>query len=379
MTRQFSTSLLVVCMVTATFLAAPASSATDPGAYTVHEWGTLTSIAGPDGRAVEWMPQAGPSDLPCFVQHSLFSVKGSVSGTVRMETPVLYFYADRAIIVDVSVRFRDGVITEWYPPAIVTPENVPIPSNSGGAITWRHVAVTPGAPEAFPIEDGESHYYAARRTNAVPLQAGPNMEKFLFYRGVGRMALPIAATVDGDGHVAVKNPGGLPLGDVILFKNEHGHIAYDVLRDLTTVDPAVEGREPTTELEGMLEAHGLYAEEARAMIDTWRDSWFEDGTRLIYIVPRPAIDAALPLAITPPPAGTVRVFVGRMELVTRSIVNDIRTALLAGDGATLQRYGRFLDAMGRRVIAESAPDERERLTQRLQQSNVAAILAPVCR
>jgi hypothetical protein len=75
----------------------------------------------------------------------------------------------------------------------------------------------------------------------------------------------------------------------------------------------------------------------------------------------------------------VRVFVGRMELVTRSIVNDIRTALLAGDGATLQRYGRFLDAMGRRVIAESAPDERERLTQRLQQSNVAAILAPVCR
>src|SRR5882724_8920154 len=114
MTRHFST-LLVVGTATATFLAAPASTANDPGPFTAHEWGTFTSIAGPDGRAVEWMPQAGPSDLPCFVQRSLFNVKGSLTGTVRMETPVLYFYTDRAITVDVSVRFRDGLITEWFP------------------------------------------------------------------------------------------------------------------------------------------------------------------------------------------------------------------------------------------------------------------------
>ena len=28
---------------------------------TVHEWGTFTSIAGEDGRAVEWLPFGGPT------------------------------------------------------------------------------------------------------------------------------------------------------------------------------------------------------------------------------------------------------------------------------------------------------------------------------
>jgi hypothetical protein len=373
MTRAAFVLLLVGCVAAATFLAGPVSTASDPGPFTVHEWGTFTSIAGPDGNAVEWLPQAGPSDLPCFVQRSLFSVKGSLSGTVRMETPVLYFYAARPLSVDVNVRFRDGMITEWFPPAKVTPDSFPAPQNGGGAITWRRIAVTPGAAEAFPTENGDSHYYAARRTNAVPIQAGPNREKFLFYRGVGRMALPVAATIDADGHVVVRNLGDDPLGDMILFKNDHGHIAYDVLRNLTTIDPPVEDRQPADELERLLEANGLYAEEALAMIDTWRDSWFEEGTRLMYIVPRKAIDAELPLLIDPPPTDTARVFVGRMELVTPSIMGDIRTALLADDRATLQRYGRFLDAMGKQVVAQSAPDERERLWPLLERARAPAI------
>ena len=55
----------------------------------VHEWGTFTSIAGEDGLPVEWLPLTGQSDLPCFVERSSFTVKGSIAGTVRMETPVL--------------------------------------------------------------------------------------------------------------------------------------------------------------------------------------------------------------------------------------------------------------------------------------------------
>src|SRR5207244_3833047 len=60
---------------------------------TVHEWGTFTSIAAEDGRAVEWTPLDGPQDLPCFVDRFRFNIKGWMPGTVRMETPVLYFYA----------------------------------------------------------------------------------------------------------------------------------------------------------------------------------------------------------------------------------------------------------------------------------------------
>ena len=36
----------------------------DPG-LTVHEWGTFTSVAGAGGRAIEWLPLGGPTDLPC--------------------------------------------------------------------------------------------------------------------------------------------------------------------------------------------------------------------------------------------------------------------------------------------------------------------------
>jgi len=34
-----------------------------------HEWGTFTTVAGEDGRAIEWLPLSGPTDLPCFVEH----------------------------------------------------------------------------------------------------------------------------------------------------------------------------------------------------------------------------------------------------------------------------------------------------------------------
>jgi hypothetical protein len=52
-------------------------------------------------------------------------------------------------------------------------------------------------------------------------------------------------------------------------------------------------------LEGMLVARGLYVDEARAMIATWRNSWFEEGSRLLYILPAQAVSAVLPLSVSP--------------------------------------------------------------------------------
>ena len=40
----------------------------------------------------------------------------------------------------------------------------------------------------------KNHYYVARETDAAPLQVGAERERFLFYRGVGRIPPPIAAT-----------------------------------------------------------------------------------------------------------------------------------------------------------------------------------------
>ena len=110
----------------------------------------------------------------------------------------------------------------------------------------------------------------------------------------------------------------------------------------------------------MLIANGLYPAEAAAMLETWGDSWFEEGTRVFYIVPRPVVDSVLPLSIGPAPASTARVFVGRLELITRATRKTVRDALAARDRATLLKYGRFLDAIGKRVVADASPIERHR-------------------
>jgi hypothetical protein len=367
--------IIILLCLAATLFAAPISTTTsDPSPLTVHEWGTFTSIAGADGTAVEWLPQAGPTDLPCFVLRNRFNIKGSLSGTVRMETPVLYFYADRETTVDVRVRFRQGMITEWFPRAVVTPGVGGIFPAAESTIAWRGVKVTPGAVEDFPVEHGASHYYAARRTGAAPLQSGTAREKFLFYRGVGRFAPPIAATIDADGKVAVRNPHGQSVGDIILFDNHQGRIAYEVrsaVNGQVIVDPLVADREPTQELETMLLANGLYPREASAMIDTWRDSWFEEGTRLFYVVPRPVVETILPLEIAPTPTAIARVFVGRMELVTPATAHAVKDALLANDAAALRPYGRFLQAIGRRIVTDSAPADRLLLERRLQEATSA--------
>ena len=56
---------------------------------------------------------------------------------------------------------------------------------------------------------------------------------------------------------------------------------------------------PQRELVRILVANGLYPKEADAMVDTWSDSWFEEGARLLYIVPRQAVDEIVPLTIAP--------------------------------------------------------------------------------
>src|ERR1700676_2229495 len=132
----------------------------------VHEWGTFTSIAGADGAAVEWLPFPAKSDLPTFVEHSASaSFKGGLRGTVRMETPVIYFYSPRQTTVSVDVRFGKGLITEWFPHAnrVRSSDSHPIilDAKTSGTIAWHAVTITPAANSSFPRESARSHYYAA--------------------------------------------------------------------------------------------------------------------------------------------------------------------------------------------------------------------------
>ena len=179
-----------------------ATRSSAPSDLTVHEWGTFTSIAGPDGLAMDWLPLTGSTDLPSFVEHFRdVQFKGGLRGTIRMETPVLYFHSPRETTVSVNVSFPKGLITEWYPratsanPALTTRDFSLHSMQSPGAISWSSVHIDPHAASDFPSDDSENHYYAARQTASSPLElatsSGPQREKFLFYRGVASFLPPL--------------------------------------------------------------------------------------------------------------------------------------------------------------------------------------------
>src|ERR1700694_138809 len=103
MSRRLTLFALLLALTTAVSAQTP-SGTSAPRSLVVHEWGTFTSIAGPDGRAIDWLPLDRPTELPCFINRFGFtSVKGSLPAKVRMETPVLYFYAPGDTTVNIKV------------------------------------------------------------------------------------------------------------------------------------------------------------------------------------------------------------------------------------------------------------------------------------
>ena len=361
---------LIGCFTVSSGLPARNAEPVYPG-LTVHEWGTFTSIAGSDGQAVEWSPLIGSTDLPNFVEHFRTpEFKLGLRGTVRMETPVLYFYDSREESVSVEVGFSKGLITEWYPRASrVGPSANPadwslFQGQWDGSIAWDAVTISPSLRAEFPHQPQNSHYYAARMTSSTPLRvktpAGEQHEKFLFYRGVSTFRVPVSAKVTADGKVQTENTADEEIPNIILFERRGDKVGYRISGSLANenlLDPSeLTGNvnDLGRELVGMLVAQGLYVDEAQAMVNTWRDSWFEEGSRLIYILPEKFVNGILPLSIRPAPGQIARVFVGRLELVTPTTEKAVEAAFAAHDKATLEKYGRFLEPILQTMMAKDS-------------------------
>ena len=343
---------------------------------TVHEWGTFTSIAGPDGQAMAWLPLTGSTDLPPFVEHlANAEFKGGLRGTIRMETPVLYFYSPRELTASVHATFSKGLITEWYPhasvPALDPRKDLTLSyKHTEGAITWNSVHIQPGTSGDFPADNSTTHYSAARATSAAPLlvdtASGQQREKFLFYRGVSALLPPFTATLVSDDTVQLQNHFPQQIPNVILFDRRAGKLGYRIfgpLQDQAALStPPLDGSLDTlsSDLEGLLISQGLYPDEAHAILETWKNSWFEDGSRLLYILPRSFVDSVLPLTVTPTPASTVRVFVGRLELITPATQQTVESAFASGDRATLAHYSRFLEPILQSMIQSTTEAVRQR-------------------
>ena len=193
-------------------------------------------------------------------------------------------------------------------------------------------------------------------------------ERFIFYRGIGRFDMPIRTKSTSGDRFTISNESDEEIPAVfVLHVSEHG----GTVRNLGTLPGggsvvasptpkemplANYEEEAHRQVKEALVASGLYEDEALAMVNTWRRSYFKTpGTRVLYIAPRSWTDELLPLRISPTPTETVRTLVGRIEVMTAAdearTVEQIQAAASSNLSypETLERLGRFADPRLRRV------------------------------
>jgi hypothetical protein len=307
-----------------------------------------------------------------------------------METPVVYFYADQPLTADVDISFPQGSITEWYPqamqvgPTFASRSNAPIDGilkKSG--IVWRNLKITPDvqSESSLPQDSSGSHYFAARATAAnivhsrfsTATNTVTEVEKFLFYRGTGSFPTPLRVTLDSNSAVTVENTGAQTLAHLFLLNIHSGHGAFGVMDELASSNsvawlplnadnaehwrqfPLVEFQDEIgAQMQTALVSEGLFPDEAKAMVNTWKDSWFtEEGVRVLYILPRQWTDDTLPMTLNPRPKDLTRVMIGRAEIITPNVETNLFQLLTKaqnGNGsarddanAELKKLGRFAE------------------------------------
>src|SRR5262249_22668413 len=144
----------------------------------------------------------------------------------------------------------------------------------------------------------------------------PEFEKFLFYRGLGEARLPISMSAGDGGSLTVDPEPTLPAGlpHVFVLRVEQGRGAFRYLGQLSPgqsvrgVMPSREELQPMSSfahavsqaLAEKLTESGLYPKEALAMVNTWRNSYFEsDGVRALCVLPQSWTDRFIPMSVMP--------------------------------------------------------------------------------
>lgn len=348
-------------------LASPESPPDNPERLIVHEWGTFTVLQDEEGRPIgginaddELLPEfvhdiarMNPSsqrELPAV--HAKAVPRNHSDVWARLETPVTYFYPPQGFDrpVDVSVTFRHGWLTQYYPNAKPGGPDIDADGNlrwgritrrAAGSLAWNGLRLR--GTEAGP-PTSEKTWLAPRnvRATSVHTPAGER-ERYLFYRGVAHFEAPLRVSRTVGNELEVRTgewplAGDARIGPLLLVDARNdGTSAFRILDDVTVSRDGAGGpgrvlmTTPGTftaadysrdnlgnvrdVLHKVLTVNGLYHDEATAMLDTWEVSYFKrPGLRLFFAVPRPWTEEYLPLAVSES-ADITRVMIGRIEIV----------------------------------------------------------------
>jgi hypothetical protein len=338
------------------------------GKWAVHEWGTFTSLQDETGQAIggintddEPVPDfvhrlasdalLRPTDIPAFLFQGAPSCHPDV--TMRLETPVLYFHpppsGPNVATTTVSVKFRGGWLTEFYPAAVAVS-----PGLKQGTVEFPHLRAETESGLAWndlklggnwPLTNTSAHVWTSpRAVDCASVQSTfGESEKFLFYRGVAHIDAPLKISRDAQrselivrsqiGNIPSDQPLVIPFIWLVDIQSPKS-AAFRTLSPLTLDRDGdrILARTPAsfekkdfksanlerlkTELRRALVHEGLFADEAEALLNTWQLSYFQSpGMRVFFIVPRAWTDFYLPIDVSPP-ADLCRVMVGRIEVVT---------------------------------------------------------------
>lgn len=340
----------------------------------VHEWGTFTALQDETGRCLDGI-NTDDEPVPNFVHRlaggSLVQTTSEVPGflfqgapfacpnvTLRLETPVIYFHPaeneNAPAEVNVKVSFRGGLLTEYFPkperaePAVdFNQRKNAMNSSVEGLLEWRNLKFIDGAKG--PVTD-ERVWLAPRAVKAADVKtATGEAERFLFYRGLGTgEALLKVAQEKGRLVIRPSVPAGiqsyLRIPRLWLVDIQNGLVAFRAAEGFTipkreaqfskTIPSQFKDSDyaPANALKlrrallTALKEDGLFEDEAVALLETWKISYFQSpGLRLFFIVPREWTDHVLPLEIQQADK-IVRVMVGRIELISprqRQILADM--------------------------------------------------------
>ncbi|MBI5851098.1 MAG: hypothetical protein HZB39_08735 [Planctomycetes bacterium] len=412
--------------------AAVAPVAQEQPRLVVHEWGTFTCLLDDDGTPIGGV-NTEDEPLPDFVHRPLRDrrlnggllalhdlapcfFQGAPSChpdvTMRLETPVLYFHLPAGAeprTLDVEVAWRGGWLSEFFPRGDATLPGMdvdPIGSidpDLDGTLAWRNVRIG-GERSAEPPATDAPVWLAPRNVAASDVQVGDEAERFLFYRGVGNVEPPLSVVRSADRTELLVRERRSPRAKPLRCSTGPGFLVHVdptrgcAFRELPPLplgrddadDDAVLVRTRATfapadfdaanasrlrqAMHAALVADGLFADEATALLDTWRVSYFRSpGLRVFWLLPQEWTDAVMPLRLSSD-ASIDRVMVARIELIddpkraqlarlragpssTNAWFNDVTMKLARDEPQRFQEFWRELSGRpGALLELESKPE-----------------------
>ncbi len=360
---------------------------------TVHEWGTFTTLHGSTGNTLSGL-YFEEEQLPNFVYHFPgFSPDPAIATngyipckdvTVKMETPVLYFYSTVERPVQVHVDFPMGAISQWYPnrsggEVMPTGSSVNFDDRErNGSIDWKATVLALNTTETLTqTQNIPVKWDAPRQTNSNLVKNDQGeVEKYLFYRGLANFSLPVSVSFKNEGLLKITNSSNLDIPYIYVYDHSDmdsasvwasGPLAAGETKIISRATKYYREDNLIPEYYDFLTAlkiAGLNQSEALALLHTWDEGYFQTtGFKIFWIVPRSMTDAILPITIIPKPDELQRVLVAKTEILTPDFEKQLVSYYTAhgnlddwkGDRYQLAYMQRVDELLGINAVKENDP------------------------